>query len=42
VKDYLLETGKIPADRIFLVSPKLSADGIKDKGKPTRVDLALK
>ena len=42
VKDYLLETGKIPADRIFLVSPKLSAEGIKDKGKPTRVDLALK
>ena len=42
VKDYLLESGRIPADRVFLLAPKLSAEGIKDKGKPTRVDFALK
>lgn len=42
VKDYLVETSKVPADRVFLLAPKLSADGIKDKGKPTRVDFSLK
>jgi hypothetical protein len=34
--------GKVPADRVFIVAPKLSADGIKDKGKPTRADFAIK
>src|SRR5262245_37840886 len=41
-KDWLVENGKIPAERVFLVSPKVGADGIKDKGKPTRVDFSLK
>ncbi|MGZ9894421.1 DUF748 domain-containing protein [Bordetella bronchiseptica] len=31
-----------PADRIFVVAPQLDADGIKDDGKPTRVDFSLK
>jgi hypothetical protein len=41
-KDWLVEEGKISADRVFLVAPKLDAEGPKDKGKPTRVDLSLK
>lgn len=42
VKDYLVDTGKVPADRVFLLASKTSAEGIKDKGKPTRVDFSLK
>lgn len=34
--------GKIESDRMFVVAPKLNADGIKDKGATTRVDFALK
>ena len=41
-KDWLVATGGIPADRVFLVAPKLSTEGIKDKGKPERVDFSLK
>ena len=41
-KGWLLEQGKIPAERVLIVAPTLTADGIKDKGKPTRVDFALK
>ncbi|HET9734290.1 MAG TPA: DUF748 domain-containing protein [Burkholderiales bacterium] len=41
-KDWLVETGKIPAERVFIVAPKMNPEGIKDKGKPTRVDFALK
>ncbi|QDJ35486.1 hypothetical protein CBR67_01830 [Bordetella hinzii] len=31
-----------PADRIFIVAPVLDAEGIKDDGKPSRVDFSLK
>jgi hypothetical protein len=41
-KTWLVETGKVAAERVFIVAPHLSAEGIKDKGKPTRVDFALK
>jgi hypothetical protein len=41
-KQWLVETGKIAAERVFIVAPKLDAAGIQDKGKPTRVDFALK
>jgi hypothetical protein len=41
-KDWIVDEGKVPAERVFLVAPKLTADGIKDKGKPTRVDFAVK
>jgi len=27
---------------VFLVAPKVGGDGIKDKGKPERVDFSLK
>ncbi|TMS56802.1 DUF748 domain-containing protein [Imbroritus primus] len=41
VKRYLEEEGKVPNERLFLVTPKLNADGITDKGKPSRVDFAV-
>lgn len=34
--------GKIDSSRIFVVAPKLTADGIDDKGAGSRVDLGLK
>jgi flagellar motor protein MotB len=37
-----LQQDGAPTDRIFMVAPKLSADGIKDDGPPTRVEFALK
>ena len=42
VRHYLETTGQIPLERIFLIAPKLNADGIKDKGLPNRVDFSLK
>ncbi len=41
-KDWLVAKGGVPAERVFLVAPKVGAEGIKDKGKPERVDFALK
>ncbi|PCE23580.1 AsmA family protein [Paraburkholderia acidicola] len=34
--------GKIDSSRVFIVAPKLDAQGIKDKGAATRVDFGLK
>jgi hypothetical protein len=42
VRNRLEIEGKVPRERLFLVEPKLTADGIKDKGATTRVDFALK
>jgi uncharacterized protein involved in outer membrane biogenesis len=42
VKTWLVDTVKVPAERIFLTAPKMSAEGIKDKGRASRVDFALK
>ena len=41
-KDWLVRNGKIEPDRVFLIASKLTAEGIKDKGKPNRVDFALR
>jgi uncharacterized protein involved in outer membrane biogenesis len=41
-KDWLVTNGSVPADRVFLVAPKLGTEGIKDKGRPERVDFSLK
>jgi hypothetical protein len=41
-KDWLVQSGKIAAERVFIVAPKSGAEGNKDKGKPTRADFALK
>jgi Domain of Unknown Function (DUF748) len=40
VQQYL--EGKIDSSRVFIVAPKLDAQGIKDKGTTTRVDFGLK
>ncbi|MFM0758208.1 DUF748 domain-containing protein [Paraburkholderia strydomiana] len=40
VQQYL--DGKIDSSRVFIVAPKLDADGINDKGATTRVDFGLK
>jgi uncharacterized protein involved in outer membrane biogenesis len=40
VREYLSKKG-VDSGRMFIVAPKLNADGIKDKGKTTRVDLSL-
>ncbi|HTD04198.1 DUF748 domain-containing protein [Undibacterium sp.] len=42
VRDYLEQKGEVGKDRLFLIAPRLTADGIKDKGATTRVDFALK
>ena len=42
IKDYLLESGKVTADRIFLVEPKSLAPEKKEKLKDSRVDFRLK
>jgi uncharacterized protein involved in outer membrane biogenesis len=42
VRDHLENNGKVPRERLFQVEPRLTAEGIKDKGAPTRVDFSLK
>ena len=42
VKSWLTDTGGIASERMFLVASKLTAEGVKDGGAPTRVDFALK
>ena len=41
-KDWLVETGKIAAERIFVAAPKAHADAIQDQGKASRVDFSLR
>ena len=41
VRGYLQEQSAIPQERIFLIAPKLNADGIPDKEATTRVDLGI-
>ena len=42
VRHYIEDTGRIAAGRVFLVTPKLNAEGIKDQGAPNRVDFAIR
>lgn len=42
VKQALEREGKVPESRLFLTAPKLSAEGIKDKGAPNRVDFSIR
>ena len=42
IRESLVDKAHVPAERVFLVAPKLDAEGIKDKGKATRVDFALR
>jgi hypothetical protein len=39
VQAWLIEQGKVPAARVFLVPPKIGPD---DKGKASRVDFSLR
>ena len=41
VRASLVDEQHVPGERVFLVAPKLDAEGIKDKGKATRADFAL-
>lgn len=41
-RDYLEDVALVSRERMFLIAPKLNADGIKDKGAPNRVDFSLK
>jgi uncharacterized protein involved in outer membrane biogenesis/uncharacterized membrane protein len=42
VKEWFTGKGGIASDRMFIVAPRLSADGIQDNGAPTRVDFAIR
>jgi len=42
VRDYLEDVSGVERERLFLIAPRLNADGIKDKGSPNRVDFSLK
>ncbi|MFZ6748576.1 DUF748 domain-containing protein [Undibacterium sp. Ren11W] len=42
VFEYLVRKGEVSKDRLFLIAPKLSAEGISDKGAVNRVDFSLK
>jgi hypothetical protein len=41
VHDHLVDGEHVPAERVFLVAPRVGAQEAKDKGKPTRVDFVL-
>ena len=41
VRAALVDKEQVPGERVFLVAPKLDAQGIKDKGRAGRVDFAL-
>jgi hypothetical protein len=41
VRANLTDNEHVPRERVFVVAPRLEAEGLKDKGKPTRVDFAL-
>jgi hypothetical protein len=42
VRANLVETEQVQRERVFLIAPRLNAEGLKDKGKATRVDFALR
>ncbi len=42
VKEWFVEKGGIASERVFVVAPKLTGEGIQDKGAPTRVDFAIR
>ena len=42
VRHYIEDTGRVAASRVFLVTPKLDANGIVDGAAASRVDFALR
>lgn len=41
-KDYLVDTAKVPAERVFLIAPVTAGAAPKDKGPATRAAFAIK
>jgi hypothetical protein len=41
VRTRLVDGEHAPSERVFMVAPRLDAQGVKDNGKPTRVDFIL-
>jgi len=41
-RGWLANEGKLPSARLLVAAPKLTTEGISDKGKRTRVDFGLK
>jgi len=41
VRASLVDGQHVPSERVFLVAPRVGAEGVKDKGKRTRVDFSL-
>ena len=41
-KGWLVESGKVAPERVFIVAAKTGAEGVKDSGKTTRVDFSLR
>ncbi len=41
VKEWFVGPGSIASERVFVVAPKVTTEGITDKGAPTRVDFAM-
>ena len=42
VKEWFVGPGGIASERVFVVAPKVNAEGVTDKGAPTRVDFAIR
>jgi uncharacterized protein involved in outer membrane biogenesis len=41
-KEWLVTQGKIPAERVFLLAPKLGVEELKEKGAATRAEFGLR
>jgi hypothetical protein len=41
-RDYLIETGEVPADRVFVMAPQLTTAEMQDKEKASRAEFSLK
>ncbi|HEY9380072.1 MAG TPA: DUF748 domain-containing protein, partial [Burkholderiales bacterium] len=40
--EWLKDKGQVPIERIYVIAPRLNAEGINDKGASTRADFALR
>jgi hypothetical protein len=41
-KEWLVMQGKVPAERVFLLAPKLGDDALKDKSAAARAEFGLR
>jgi uncharacterized protein involved in outer membrane biogenesis len=42
VKDWLISAGSVPPERVLVVPPRLDTQDLKDKGRPTRAEFAIR